>query len=88
MIVVMPNGNVNGDFGKHTDVLLNDLIPWTEQNYPVFIGFPFAGGLFPGHCHGVCRHGDTHSRADPASDGHFHPFAYTQGRPFANPRPN
>jgi enterochelin esterase-like enzyme len=35
MIVVMPNGNVNGDFGKHTDVLLNDLIPWVEQNYPV-----------------------------------------------------
>jgi enterochelin esterase-like enzyme len=35
MIVVMPNGNVNGDFGKHTEVLLNDLIPWTEQNYPV-----------------------------------------------------
>ena len=34
MIVVMPNGNVNGDFGKHTDVLLNDLIPWVEQNYP------------------------------------------------------
>ena len=35
MIVVMPNGNVNGDFGKHTEVLLNDLIPWVEQNYPV-----------------------------------------------------
>jgi enterochelin esterase-like enzyme len=35
MIVVMPDGNVNGDFAAHEDVLLNDLIPWVEQNYSV-----------------------------------------------------
>jgi enterochelin esterase-like enzyme len=33
MIVVMPNGNVNGDFAAHEDVLLNDLIPWVEKTY-------------------------------------------------------
>ncbi|MBN1608154.1 MAG: esterase family protein, partial [Polyangiaceae bacterium] len=36
MIVVMPDGNVDGasdGFGAFTDVLLDDLIPWIESNY-------------------------------------------------------
>jgi MYXO-CTERM domain-containing protein len=36
MIVVMPDGNINGasdGFGALTDVLLKDLIPWTEKTY-------------------------------------------------------
>jgi MYXO-CTERM domain-containing protein len=36
MIVVMPDGNVNGasdGFGAFTEVLLTDLIPWTEKTY-------------------------------------------------------
>ncbi len=38
MIVVMPDGNTKGaadGFSAHGDVLLNDLIPWVEDNYPV-----------------------------------------------------
>lgn len=45
MIVVMPDGNTknadgstrgnNEGFEVHTDVLLNDLIPWVESNYSV-----------------------------------------------------
>jgi MYXO-CTERM domain-containing protein len=37
MIVVMPDGNIDGasdGFGAHTDVLINDLIPWIEMEYP------------------------------------------------------
>jgi MYXO-CTERM domain-containing protein len=37
MIVVMPDGNIDGasdGFGAHTDVLINDLIPWIEARYP------------------------------------------------------
>ncbi len=37
MIVVMPDGNTKGaqdGFAAHGDVLLNDLIPWIEDNYP------------------------------------------------------
>ncbi len=36
MIVVMPDGNTRGagdGFRAHEDVLLNDLIPWVEENY-------------------------------------------------------
>jgi MYXO-CTERM domain-containing protein len=36
MIVVMPDGNTRGasdGFSAHGDVLLNDLIPWVEENY-------------------------------------------------------
>jgi MYXO-CTERM domain-containing protein len=37
MIVVMPDGNIDGasdGFGAHTQVLINDLIPWIEARYP------------------------------------------------------
>jgi enterochelin esterase-like enzyme len=37
MIVVMPDGNTKGaqdGFGEFGGVLLNDLIPWVEANYP------------------------------------------------------
>jgi MYXO-CTERM domain-containing protein len=37
MIVVMPDGNIDGasdGFGAHTEVLINDLIPWIEAQYP------------------------------------------------------
>jgi enterochelin esterase-like enzyme len=39
MIVVMPDGNIDGasdGFGAHTQVLINDLIPWIEARYPVY----------------------------------------------------
>jgi enterochelin esterase-like enzyme len=37
MIVVMPDGNIDGasdGFGAHTEVLIEDLIPWIEMEYP------------------------------------------------------
>jgi MYXO-CTERM domain-containing protein len=38
MLVVMPDGNIDGasdGFGAHTQVLINDLIPWIEARYSV-----------------------------------------------------
>ncbi len=33
MLVVMPNGNVNGDWNAHEDVLINYLAPYIQTNY-------------------------------------------------------
>jgi enterochelin esterase-like enzyme len=33
MLVVMPNGNVNGDWNAHEDVLINYLAPYIQANY-------------------------------------------------------
>lgn len=45
MIVVMPNGKMDGGddfvrFANFEDVLINDLIPWVEENYAAQTGAP------------------------------------------------